>query len=81
MAIEAIFVVLETIKNNFTKEEARLSQTMPRRFCGDDSWAWWATLGFWGICTVVGAITVGIAGIACAGLEATGTSYCNYQNQ
>lgn len=81
MAIEAIFVVLETIKNNFTEEEARLSQTMSRGFCGDDSGAWWAPLGFWGICTVVGVITVGIAGIACAGLVAAGTSYCNYQNQ
>lgn len=74
-AIEAIFVVLETIKENFTQEEAaRFNQTMSRG-------AWWAPLGFWGVCTVVGVLTVGIAGIACAGLVAARVSYINYHNQ
>ena len=80
MAIEAIFVVLETIKDNFTQEEAaRFSQTMSKAAC--EGGAWWAPLGFWGVCTVVGVLTVGIAGIACAGLVAARVSYCNYQNQ
>lgn len=80
IAIEAIFVVLETIKDNFTEEEAaRFNQTMSREPC--EGGAWWAPLGFWGVCTVVGVLTVGIAGIACAGLVAARVSYCNYQNQ
>lgn len=80
IAIEAIFVVLETIKDNFTEEEAaRFNQTMSSESC--DGGAWWAPLGFWGVCTVVGVLTVGIAGIACAGLVAARVSYCNYQNQ
>ena len=46
-----------------------------------EGWAWWAPLGFWGVCTVVGVLTAGIAGIACAGLVAARVSYINYQNQ
>lgn len=43
--------------------------------------AWWAPLGLWGVCAVVGLLTVGIAGIACTGLVAARVSYLNYQNQ
>ncbi|MDA0278434.1 MAG: hypothetical protein O2831_06870 [Bacteroidetes bacterium] len=78
-AIEAIFVVLETIKDNFTLEEAaKFNQTIYKESCGDGG-AWWAPLALWGVCTVVGVLTVGIAGIACAGLVAARVSYCNYQ--
>ncbi len=80
IAIEAIFVVLETVKENFTEEDAaRFNQTMSRE--AKTEGAWWAPLGFWGVCTVVGVLTVGIAGIACAGLIAARVSYLNYQNQ
>lgn len=79
-AIEAIFVVLETINDNYTEEEAaRFNQTMSRE--SSEGWAWWAPLGFWGVCTVVGVLTAGIAGIACAGLVAARVSYIKYQNQ
>ena len=80
IAIDAIFVVLETIQDNFTEEDAaRFNKFMSKE--SDSEGAWWAPLAFWGVCTVVGVLTVGIAGIACAGLVAAKASYNNYQNQ
>jgi hypothetical protein len=81
IAIEAIFIVLETIKDNFTEEDAaKINQTMSKE-ASRPGGAWWAPLGFWGVCAVVGLLTVGIAGIACAGLIAARVSYLNLQNQ
>lgn len=81
IAIEAIFIVLETIKDNFTEEDAaKINQTMSKE-ASKTGGAWWAPLGLWGVCTVVGLLTAGIAGIACAGLVAARVSYLNYQNQ
>ncbi len=80
-AIEAIFVILETVKENYTEEDAaRFNQTMYKESCSGKG-PWWAPLAFWGLCTVVGVLTIGIAGVACAGLIAARISYCNYQNQ
>lgn len=81
IAIEAIFIVLETIKDNFTEEDAaKINPTMTKEASRTDG-PWWAPLGLWGVCTVVGLLTAGIAGIACAGLVAARVSYLNYQNQ
>lgn len=78
IAIHSIFVVLKTVKDYYNGEENFLH--------GQDAslislGAWWAPIGFWGICTVVGVLTVGVAGIACAGLVAVSGAYINYQNQ
>jgi hypothetical protein len=80
-AIEAIFIVLETVKDNFTAEDAKKVNLNMSKQAAKGGGAWWAPLGFWGVCTVVGVLTVGIAGIACAGLIAARVSYLNYQNQ
>lgn len=80
-AIEAIFIVLNVIKKNFSQADAaKFNKSLGNDVFNKDG-AWWAPLAFWGVCTVVGVLTVGIAGIACAGLVAARVSYLNYQNQ
>ena len=81
IAIEAIFVVLETIKDNYTEEEAAIFNQAMSIESSSEGEAWWAPLALWGVCTVVGVLTVGIAGVACAGLVAARLSYINYQNE
>ncbi|MEN8666061.1 MAG: hypothetical protein ABF304_01350 [Flavobacteriaceae bacterium] len=53
---------------------------MSKKSCSGKG-AWLAPVAFWGIYTWLSVLTVGIAGIACAGLIAAMVSYCNYQNQ
>jgi hypothetical protein len=53
---------------------------MSKKSCSGKG-AWLAPLAFLGVCTWLGVLTVGIAGIACAGIIAAIVSYSNYQNQ
>jgi len=80
-SIEAIFIVMKTFKDNFTEDDAAKIGLVTAKTCGETEIPWFAPLAFWGVCTVVGVLTVGIAGVACAGLVAARISYCNYQLQ
>jgi PhoPQ-activated pathogenicity-related protein len=78
-AIEAIFVVLNTFKNNFTAEDAaRFNEALSLE---TNRGPWWTPLALWGVCATVGLLTAGVAGVACAGLVAARLSYLNYQDQ
>jgi PhoPQ-activated pathogenicity-related protein len=78
-AIEAIFVVLNTFKNNFTAEDAaRFNEALSLE---TNRGPWWTSLALWGVCATVGLLTAGVAGVACAGLVAARLSYLNYQDQ
>lgn len=80
-SIEAIFIVMNTFKANFTSEDAAKIGIATAKSCGETEIPWFAPLAFWGVCTVVGVLTAGVAGIACAGLVAARIAYCNYQLQ
>jgi hypothetical protein len=72
--IEATFVVLETMKANNYNTAGKANFELKSSQRG----AWWAPIGFWGICAVV---TVLSAGVACGLMFATALSYSNYVNQ
>ena len=78
--IEAIFVVLETLQENFTLDDiSSINPSLITLECGQG--AWWAPLGFYAMCITVGLVSFGLAGAVCAGLIAARSSYCNYQMQ
>ena len=68
VGIEASFVVMETLKDDFESNQNSRS-------------AWWAPLGYAGICLVVGLLSLGVAGAACGILFAAGQAAANYQQQ